>query len=175
LDFWLRTGMTTDIGFHQEATMYTFGRIPRFKTKDRFDTGLSEDKRALTLTFADFHAAVGGSNPPGSLATRLISLVLPLHGEAEKLEIEFTFQGFVFALEGASASLVCSVNGQTTVSDFPAGSDQDYLHKHTFTAERGSEARLYLLLLVGRDSKNTDAEAHMNVATIDAEILPRPS
>lgn len=155
--------------------MFTFGQIQKYQSDEKFDLSVSDDKRALTVRFSDFQAAVGGSKSQAPVSTRLFSLVLPLQGDEKTVEIEFNLDGFVLALEGATASLVCSVNGQTTVADFPAGSDQSFVHTLKFTAETPSEARLCVVLLLGRDSSNADAEAHLSLATIDAEILPRPS
>jgi hypothetical protein len=153
--------------------MFTFGQIPTYQSDKKFDLGVSPDKRALTLTFSDFKATVGGGKSPAPMSTSVFSLVLPLEGDEKRVEIEFIVQGFILALEGATATMVCSVNGQTTVADFPGGSDQSFEQTLRFSAETPSECRLYVFLLVGRDSRNANAEAHLNVATIDAEILPR--
>ena len=132
--------------------MITFGRIPRRKSAVKFEPGLSEDKRALSLTFSDFQVHAGGGKSWASTVTRLFGLPLPLQGDEPKVEIEFTLDCFVMTFEGATASLVCSVNGQTTVSDFPENTDQSFLHTFKFAAETPSEARLSVLLLLGRVS-----------------------
>jgi hypothetical protein len=165
--------MTTDRGFPQEVAMFTFGKIPMYQSDEKFELGVSDDKRALTLTFSDFQVTVGGSKAAAPMSTRVFSLVLPLEGDEKRVEIEFIIQGFILALEGATATLVCSVNGQTTVADFPAGSNQSMIQKLTFTAETPSESRLCIFVLLGRDTKNDHAEAHLSVTSIDAEILPR--
>ena len=154
--------------------MFTFGQIPTC-----FELDVTDDKRALTLTFSDLQVAVGGSNSTAPMSTRVFSLVLPLEGDKKdkdekRVEIEFIVQGSILSLEGATATLVCSVNGQTTVTDFPGASEQGFVQKLKFEAEAPSEARLCVFLLLGRDSSNTNAEAHMNVSAIDVEILPRP-
>ena len=154
--------------------MITFGRIPRRKNAVKFEPGLSEDKRALSLTFSDFQIHVGGGNSRASTVTRLFTLPLPLKGDEPKVEIEFSLDCFVMTFDGATASLVCSVNGQTTVTDFPENTDQSFVHTFRFAAETPSEARLCVLLLLGRDSKNANAEANLSVLSIDAELLPRP-
>jgi hypothetical protein len=154
--------------------MFTFSQIPTYQSNEKFDLDVSDDKRALTLTFSDLQATVGGGKSPAPMSTRAFSLVLPLEGDEKRVEIEFIVQGFILASEGATATIVCSVNGQTTVADFPGESDQSFVQKLRFAAETPSECRLYVFLLVGRDSRNANIEAHMNVASIDAEILPRP-
>jgi hypothetical protein len=153
--------------------MFTFGKILPYQTDESFELGVSDDKRALTFTFSDMQVTVGAAKSPAPTSTRIFSLVLPLEGDEKRVEIEFIIQAFVLTLEGATASLVCSVNGQTTVTDFPGVSDQSFEQKLTFAADTPSEARLFVLLLVGRDSGNPDAEAHLSVVSIDAEILPR--
>ena len=154
--------------------MFTFSQIPTYQSNEKFDLDVSDDKRALTLTFSDLQATVGVGKSPTPMSTRAFSLVLPLEGDEKRVEIEFIAQGFILAPEGATATIVCSVNGQTTIADFPGGSDQSFVQKLRFAAETPSECRLYIFLLVGRDSRNANAEAYMNVASIDAEILPRP-
>lgn len=153
--------------------MFTFGQIPTDQGDERFELTISDDRRALTLMFSDLLATVGSSRSPSAMSTRVFSLVLPLEGEEERVEIELVAQGSIVVLEGATATLVCSVNGQTTVADFPSGSDDSFVQKLTFVADAPSEARLCVFLLLGRDSANADAEAHLNVSSIDAEILPR--
>src|SRR5262245_15254578 len=153
--------------------MFIFGQTPTYQSDEKFELDVSDDKRALTLTFSDLQATVGGGKSPAPLSTRAFSLVLPLEGDEKRVEIEFIVQGFILAHEGATATMVCSVNGQTTVADFPGRSDQSFVHKQKFAAETPSECRLYVFLLVGRDSRKANPEAFLNVNSIDAEILPR--
>jgi hypothetical protein len=154
--------------------MITFGRIPRRKGAVKFELGLSEDRRALTLTFSDFQVHVGGSRSRASTVTRLFSLALPLHGDEPRVEIEFNLDCLAITTGGATASLVCSVNGQTAVADFPENTDQSFIHTLRFAAGTPSEARLCVFLLLGRDSKNAAAEADLSVSAIEIELLPRP-
>jgi hypothetical protein len=165
--------MTIDTGLLQEVAMFTFGQIPTYQGDERFEVVVSDDKRALTLMFSDLQATVGGSKSLAPISTRVFSLVLPLEGDEKMVEIEFIVQGFILALEGATASLVCSVNGQTTVTDFPGRVDESFVQKLKFAAETPSESRLCVFLLLGRDSGNANAEAQLSVTSIDAEILPR--
>jgi hypothetical protein len=155
--------------------MFTFGQTPTYQSDETFDLDLSDDKRALTLSFSEgFEVSVGGSKSAAPTSTRAFFLVLPLEGEDERVEIEFIVtNAFVGTNEGATATMVLSVNGQTTVADFPPNSDQSFDHVLKFTAPSASECRLCVFLLVGRDSKDSNAEASLSVPVIDAEILPR--
>jgi hypothetical protein len=156
--------------------MFTFGQTPTYQSDEKFDLEVSDDKRALTLSFSEgFEVTVGGSGSPAPTSTRAFFLVLPLEGDDERAEVEFIVtNAFVGTTEGATATVVLSVNGQTAFADFPANSDQGFDHVLKFTAPSASECRLSVFLLVGRDSNNPDAEATLSVPVIDAEILPRP-
>jgi hypothetical protein len=153
--------------------MVTFGQIPTYQSAEKIDLAVSEDKRALTLKFSDLEVTVGTGKSPAPMSTRVFSLVLPLQGDEKRVEIEFIVQGYNLNTKGATATMICSVNGQTTVADFPGRSDQSFQQKLKFAAETPSECRLCVFLLVGRDSQNSAAEAYLNVTSIDAEFLPR--
>jgi hypothetical protein len=154
----------------KEVAMFTFGQPPTFQSDEKFELDVSDDGEAWTLTFSDFVARAGGTDSPAPTTTHAFLLVMPLQGHAEGAEIDFNVQGFVLTTEGATATVVLSVNGQTTVADFPANSEQSFVQSLKFTASSASECRLCVLLLVGRDSNNPDAEAFMNATAIDANI-----
>jgi hypothetical protein len=154
--------------------MVTFGQIPAKQGDVPFALDVAPDKRALTFTFSDLEIKVGGGKSPATTAARVAPFVLPLDGDDERAEIEFVVQGHIFTNEGATATVVCSVNGQTTVTDVPGEMEDSFVQKLTFAAEKPSVCRLCVFLLLGRDSKNADAEALLTVTSLDAEILPRP-
>lgn len=138
----------------------------------QFDLGVSPDKHAFTLTFGNLRVAVQSGKSSAPMATRLFYLALPLEDEGKEVEIAFGVSGAVATLEGATATMVFSVNGQTIVADFPANSDQSYVQQLKFKAATAFECRLGVLLLAGRNSNNSNAEAFLNVSSIDAEIQP---
>ncbi len=160
----------------KEAAKVTFGQ-PTFQSDDGvFNLDISPDKRVLTLRRDEFEISVG-PNSPAPMATRAFFLVVPLEGtegyDDERVEIEFfCSDAFVLTTEGATATLVLSVNGQTTVANFPEYAAQSFVHPLKFTSLSPSECRICIFLLVGRDS-NSDAEAFLSSNDFDAEILPR--
>jgi hypothetical protein len=154
--------------------MLTFGEVKPYQSEVAFESNLSDDKRALTFTFSDFVATVGGKKTPGSSTIRTFSVLLPLDGDDTTAEIEFISQGGVKTFEGATATIISSVNGRTVAQDFPAGSDESVQQRLSFAGAKPPECRLSIILLAGRDSKNENAEAFLNVLSIDVEILPRP-
>ena len=152
--------------------MATFGEIPS-NDDVSFDAALSEDKRALTLTFSDLVATVDSSSPPS--VTRDFSLVLPVEGSDGNTEIEFSISGAAVVTPGATATLMASISGQSSVRDFVSNPDDDsFVHTFIFGAMAPTECRLFVLLLAGPDSQGPrDGTALINVLSIDAEVLPR--
>ena len=153
--------------------MFGFEKAPSHTSDVGFGLDVSPDKQAFTLTFGNLQAAVrsGGALPP--MATRLFELALPLEDGGTGVEIAFTIQGFVLTPEGATGTMVFSVNGQSVVADFPGKSDQSFQQQLKFAADTPSECRLCVFLVAGRDSKKPDVEAYLNVTAIDATIQPR--
>jgi hypothetical protein len=154
--------------------MVRFGKIPAKQGDVQFDLNVAPDQRALTFTFSDLGIQVKGGKSAATTSSRVASFILPLEGDEERAEIEFIVQGFRATTEGATATVVCSVNGQTAATDVSGQKEDSFVQKLTFAAKKPSECRLCIVLLLGRDSRNADAEALLNVTSIDAEVLPRP-
>jgi hypothetical protein len=51
--------------------MFTFGQTPTYQSDEKFDLAVSDDKRALTLSFSEgFEVTVGGGGSPAPTSTR---------------------------------------------------------------------------------------------------------
>src|SRR5690606_23910815 len=154
--------------------MLTFGQVPAYQTDVRFDYGLSPDRRAFTLSFSDLQVPaepdVGKSALP--ITSRVFCLVVPLEGAEERAEIAFhVSDGFVTTSDGATATAVFSVNGQTTIADFRDNADQSARQDLKLSGKMPPECRVCVFLLAGRDSTNPSSQAFLNVLTIEAEII----
>jgi hypothetical protein len=168
----------------EEVALFAFAQSPTFQSDEKLEPrpaqpvsqlDVSDDGGALTLTFSALEVAIGGSNSQAPTSALAFFFVLPLEGDDnETVEMDFHVQGFVLTTGGTTATVVLSVNGQTTVADFPANSEQSYLQSLKFTAPSPSECRLSVFLLAGRDSNNPDAEAFVNTLSIDANIPSAP-
>jgi hypothetical protein len=159
--------------FSQEIATIGFGQAPTHKSEVGFDLAVSPDKQAFTMTFDNLQVAIPpGKKPP--MATRVFYCTVPLEDAGKGAEIAFYAQGYVCTPEGATATMVLSVNGQTTVVDFPGTSDNSFIQELKFAAEKPSECRLCVFLLVGQD-KDSDAQPYLNVNSINATIQPGPS
>jgi hypothetical protein len=155
--------------------MTRFAKVPKAATDNSFTLGISEDQRALTLTFSDFASkAEAGKQATAPVASRIFSIVLPLEDPTPHVEVEFILDAGMVISEAATASLVLSVNGQTAAADFRAPTDESFIHRMTFAADGASECRLTVALIVGRDSNSADSAALLSVLSMDAEVLPRP-
>ena len=70
--------------------------------------------------------------------------------------------------------MVFSVNDQTTVTDFPANSNTDFVQQLNYTTGGSAEARITVFLLADRDS-NSDSAVHVNVTAIDTDTAKHES
>jgi hypothetical protein len=125
---------------------------------------VSPDGAALTTTFADLEANL----EQGVLSTGT-HMVMPLTGGAQNAEITVSASGYALT-ENAAARLSLTVNGQTVVKDFPAGTDGDFVQQIELPAIAGSECQLSLALEVDQAPGSDDGAAYLNVSAIDAEI-----
>lgn len=153
--------------------MLKFGKAPTYQGTEKVEVAISEDRRAITLAFNGFETrAAAGSSVP--VASRLFNFAIPLEGDEKEAEIEFSANGQIVNISGATSTVVLSVNGQTVALDRSTDSDDSYQQAFTFKAKRPSECRLSVVLLTGRDTTNPDSESFVGATSIDMEILPRP-
>ena len=151
----------------------TFGEAPTFNTDVGFSLALSPDKKAFTATFSGLQAAIDGPSA-APIATRVFSFSVPLSGAEPGREIPFFVSGFAFSEKEATAHLVFSVNNQSTVTDFPADSNTDFVQQLKYTAGDAADARITVFLLADRDS-NSDSGVHVNVSAIDTDTAKHES
>jgi hypothetical protein len=95
---------------------------------------------------------------------------LPVDGGDNGVKTSFGASGYALTTGGATGYAVFSVNGQTSIMHFPAGTDQEFVQRLEFEAGPTSECRVSLFILVER--RSADA-AYLNISAVDAEILPR--
>jgi hypothetical protein len=147
----------------------TFGPGPTFNTDVGFDIALSPDKKAFTATFSGLETIIDGKSAP-PIVTRAFSFSIPLKDTEPGQEIPFFVSGFAVAEKGANAHLVFTVNDQSTIAYLPTESKEGFVHQLKYKATDATEARITVFLLANRDSKS-DAAVHLNVSTIDTDII----
>jgi hypothetical protein len=151
--------------------MFTFGRIKNYQSDVAVDPAVSDDKRALSLKFSGFETKASEDKPQ---ASRMFDIVLPVEGEGKEVEIEFAMNGFAATMEGSTAALIVSVNGETIAAGMRGNTDGPLVKPMTFKAKSASEFRLSVMLLAGCDAANDNAAAIVGCNSIEAEFLPRP-
>jgi hypothetical protein len=149
--------------------MITFGQGPTYQSGEGAQLAVSGDKKAFTLTFSNLQAVVDGEI---TVATRAYSLVLPLEGDEKKATIAFHVNAGVLTKAAATATLAFDVNGQTAVSNFPANTDVTHVQTLKVAADMPFNCRMSVWVVAGRDGKNRESAAFLNVIAIDAEIQP---
>jgi hypothetical protein len=137
-----------------------------------FDLSISGDGQAFTLTFAEIQADVDAGKSPDLIAARVFSAVVPVHGDGNDVSIAFTAQGSAFAADGADAYVLLSVNGQTAVQHFAAGTDQSFQQQLIIKGVPTSQCHLAVAAVVQRDPTCPDAAATLRPSSVDAEIQP---
>ena len=150
----------------------TFGYKPSFSTEGIFDYGLSDDKKAFTITFNGLGASVGNTKAPTPppVDARAFSIVIPMAGGGPVSTV-VTTTGFAMATEGANGTLVFTINGDARIFPVGPGFDGEILHSFDLEASGLSEMRISLQLLVERDSAFPDAAATLTINAIDTDLV----
>jgi hypothetical protein len=155
-------------------TGVTFGSGWTGSGDNGFNVSISGDSLAVTLTFAEIEANVDAGKSDDLFAARVFSAVLPLEGDGDEVDIAFAASVYAFASEGATSYALLSVNGQTAIQQFAAGTDDDFVLPLTITAGPGSLLHLVVVAVAQREPAYPDAVAVLRPVSIDAEIpLPR--
>jgi hypothetical protein len=134
---------------------------------------ISQDKKAFTAAFSGLGVKIDGKSS-APIVTRTFSVVLPLNGATPDLEIPLFVSGFVLSEKGANGHLVFTVNDQSIVADFPAGSDKEFIQQLKYKVGYAKELRMTIFLSADHDS-TSDAGISLNVTTIDTDIAKHKS
>jgi uncharacterized protein len=140
---------------------------------DDFQISVSEDGQVFTLTFSDVQAVLDSGGSAAPAVARLFSLVLPVDGGGNGVDISFRASGFALTTEGTSAYSVLSVNGATSVEQFPSNTERDFVQEVRLEAGPTCECGLAVSVVAERDAAHPDAAAHLNILSVDAQINPR--
>jgi hypothetical protein len=142
--------------------------VVRFGTVTSDDSGadvaVSPDGKALTATFSDLEMNLNQGVP--SNGTRLM---MPLTGGAQKAKITVYVQGYALT-DHATARLTLTLNGQTVVTNFPAGTDDSYTQPLEVPVAAGSVYQLSLTFEGQQAPGADDGSAYLNVSSIDADV-----
>ena len=150
----------------------TFGSDATLGGNDGADLAISSDGQALTVSLAEMEAVVDAGKSPDLIAACVFSAVVPVDGGGDGVDIAFAVDAFASVTEGASADAVLSVNGQTAVQHFSAGTFESFVQRLSFKGGPAKLCHLAVVAVVQRDPAYPDAAATLRPLTIDAEIQP---
>jgi hypothetical protein len=153
----------------ERADPVRFGKVTTTPSNDTVETGVSDDRRALTTTFSDREVEVGDGGSKNCDATLSFAMTLSLTDGAEGETLRLHVQGYAFVQGGARAQLTLKANGQVRVKDFPAGSNDSYLQTLQLPAIPATTYQLSGVVELHQDP-DTGGAAYVNVLSIDAEI-----
>ena len=148
----------------------TFGSGWSGSGDNGFNISISGDGLAFTLTFAEIDAVVDAGKSEDLLTACAFSAVLPIDGTGDSVEITFSATTYAFVSEGANAYALLSVNGQSTIQQFPPGTDDDFIQQLTVSCVQGSFCHLVVAGVVQRDPAYPDAGAAVRPTSVDGEI-----
>ncbi|HEX7147898.1 MAG TPA: hypothetical protein VF512_10335 [Actinomycetota bacterium] len=131
------------------------------------ETGVSEDRRALTTTFADLQVGLQYEDAPDS--SRTMQLAIPLTDGAQGETLFIHAQGYSFTDDHAKGQLVLRARGRTIVQPFPAGSNDSFLTTLELPAVPGATYELSAVLEL-EETSDASGGAYLNILSIDAEI-----
>jgi hypothetical protein len=156
------------------ANNTTFGDAASFQSEIQTGQNFSKDKKAFTITFNGLNVTLQSSGTPAPTEVRTYSVAIPVNGAETGSEITFSLSGHILGTAGTNASLFFSANGQTSVADFTGKTEKSFVHQLKFKTDAAPEVRLSIVLVAGRDTKNTNAAVALSVSAIDAEIKASP-
>jgi hypothetical protein len=153
----------------ERADPVRFGKVTTTPSNDTVETGVSDDRRALTTTFSDREVEVGDGGSKNCDATLSFAMTLSLTDGAEGETLRLHVQGYAFVQGSARAQLTLKANGRVRVKDFPAGSNDSYLQTLQLPAIPATTYQLSGVVELHQDP-DTGGAAYVNVLSIDAEI-----
>jgi uncharacterized protein len=142
-------------------------------SEDEFSFNVDPDGQVFTILFSDLQANLDEKESSDVVAARVFSIVLPLDGAGDAVDITFAVSGFALTTRGARGYVGLSVNGKTSATRFPPSTDREYVQELKFEAGPTFECHLSVFILAERDSQHPLTGAGMSIASIDAKINRR--
>ena len=131
------------------------------------ETGISDDRRALTTTFSDLEVIANPASAEPS-ATKSFAMTLHLTDGAEGEKLGFHVSGWAATTAGTTARLTLQGGGRTIVKSFPSGTDEAYVGTLWLPATPGTTYQLSVVLEIHKDAGGADG--YINAANIESGI-----
>jgi hypothetical protein len=128
----------------------------------------SDDREAFTAVWSDLEVSVHPGSPEP--ASRSFSFSLPLTDAAKARTVAFHAQGFAYTSYGGKARMTLQVNDAKTFKSWGSNAEDDWVASIQVPATPGSTIRVSLTVEVHQHPSAPEADATLNVVTLDAEI-----
>jgi hypothetical protein len=147
-----------------------FGTGP-FTSEVQMNFDVSADKKAMTMTFANFEAILVPRGPP--VVMRTFSFVLPLKNVAAGAKLSGAVQGSGLMNQGTGGMLIFRAAGVSQVFDKLIGpNDVGFTKELNFVVPPGGDLRMTIILALETNPADPGAEASVNVSAVDFELSP---
>jgi hypothetical protein len=148
-----------------------FDKATKFISEVQMDHAVSDDGKAMTITFANFTADIIPNGPP--IAVRTFSLLLPLKNVANGARLKGAVQGSGGMEAGTTGMLVFRAGGYSLAFDklFEAG-ENGFLKEINLPVTAGGDLRMTIVLSVEGSPADPKAQASANVSSVDLTIEP---
>jgi hypothetical protein len=132
------------------------------------DTGISDDRRALTTGFQDFEVTIDGESAEPA-ATKSFSMTLPLTDGANGDVVGFHVAGFAITNDGATARMTLRGGGKVRVRDIPTDSDIEIVESLWLPATPGTTYQLSVVIEIHKDAAG-GGNGFINAVSIESGI-----
>ena len=154
---------------YQEDRMEKFKGFVRQENVIRSTGDISQDGKVATITFENLVLSIQTKDQP-LVATQVVTLTLPITGNATDLHVFLTIQGFVFTEPGTRAILVAHLGETTALAPLPEtpSSNQSFQQVLEVTLPAGVDVQTTLFLLAEQYS----SDASLNILSLDFSLDP---
>ena len=149
-----------------------FGKAPSFISDVQMAHAVSDDGKAITVTFGNFTAEIVPFGPP--VVVRTFSLVLPLKNMAAGARLTGGLQGGGAMEPGTGGILIFRAGGYSRVYEPLFGPEEStgFLKEINLPVPAGGDLRVTIILGLEASTSNPKAAAAMNVSSLDLTIEP---
>ena len=149
-----------------------FGKAPSFISDVQMAHAVSDDGKAITITFGNFTAEILPFGPP--VVVRTFSLVLPLKNMAAGARLTGGVQGGGAMEPGTGGMLIFRAGGISQAYEPLFGPDETtgFLKEINLPVPAGGDLRMTVILGLEASASNPKAAAAMNVSSVDLTIEP---
>jgi hypothetical protein len=132
------------------------------------ETGISDDRRALTTGFSEFEVIIGPASAEPS-ATKSFSMTLPLTDGANGDVVGFHVSGWSITNGGATARMTLRGGGKVRVREIPTDSDVEIVESLWLPATPGTTYQLSVVIEIHKPAAG-GGDGFINTSSLEIGI-----